>query len=123
METLGELAERMVLYWTAHEPQTALKWLKECRLGDRLIEIAMSNLSLVHSMGVNDMQRTCLWSDMMSAGELGVFPPETESADEETRNQVYELLRKQGPRLVDEALQRANLGYDWTPEYPTKYQH
>ena len=123
MEKLGSLVRRMVTYWVQHEPQTALKWLREGRLGDRLVEIAMHDMSLVHSMGVNDMQRTCLWSDMMSAGQLGVFPPETERADRETRKKIRELLMEQEPSLVENALERANVGSDWTPEYPTEWRN
>ena len=122
MEKLGPLVRRMVTYWTNHEPRTALKWLKEGTLGDHLIEIAMNDLSLVHSMGADDMQRTCLWSDMMSSGQLGVFPPETERADGEMRKKIRTLLKMQEPWLVEEALERKNVSRDWTPEYPMEYE-
>lgn len=122
MEKLGPLVRRMVTYWTNHEPQTALKWLKEGTLGDHLIEIAMHDLSLVHSMGTDDMQRTCLWSDMMSSGQLGVFPPETEGADGDTRKKIRMLLKMQEPWLVEEALERKNVARDWTPENNREYE-
>lgn len=122
MEKLESLVRRMVTYWTNHEPQTALKWLKEGTLGDHLIEIAMHDLSLVYSMGVNDTQRSNLWWDMMSAGELGIFPRETESVDAETRKKIRTLLKMQEPWLVEEALERKNVARDWTPEYPMEYE-
>ena len=122
MEKLGPLVRRMVTYWTNNESRTSLKWLKEGTLGDHLIEIAMHDLSLVHSMGADDMQRTCLWSDMMSSGQLGVFPPETEGADGETRKKIRTLLKMQEPWLVEEALERKNVSRDWTPEYPMEYE-
>lgn len=122
METLGQLVTRMVPYWTEHLPQTSLRLLKVGRLGQHLIETAKSNLSLVYGMGTNDMQRTCLWSDMMSSGQLGVFPRERESADAETRKKVRTFLKMQQPNLVSEALESLNLGFDWTPETPTEFR-
>lgn len=122
METLGQLVRRMVTYWTSQEPQTSLKLLTEGRLGDRLVEIAMHDMSLVHSMGTDAMQRSCLWSDMLSSGQLGVFPRESEGSDSETRRKIRELLMEQEPSLVENALERANVGSDWTPEYPTEWR-
>ena len=122
METLGQLVRRMVTYWTNKEPQTSLKLLTEGRLGDRLVEIAMHDMSLVHSMGTDAMQRSCLWSDMLSSGQLGVFPMETESSDSDMRMRIRELLVKQEPSLVQSALKRANVGSDWTPEHPTEWE-
>jgi hypothetical protein len=122
MDKLGHLVTRMVTYWTQNLPQTSLSLLKENRLGDYLAQTAMSDLSLVYGMGENDMQRKCLWSDMMSSGQLNVFPTQTESADAETRKKVQFLLKMQQPWLVEEALERANLSRDWTPEFPMEYE-
>lgn len=123
METLGQLVRRMVTYWTSQEPQTSLKLLTEGRLGDRLVEIAMHDMSLVHSMGTDAMQRSCLWSDMLSSGQLGVFPRESEGSDSDMRRKIRELLMDQEPLLVDKALERANVGSDWTPEHPTEWRN
>lgn len=122
METLGQLVRRMVTYWTNQEPQTSLKLLMEGRLGDRLVEIAMHDMSLVHSMGTDAMQRSCLWSDMLSSGQLGVFPRESEGSDSDMRRKIRELLMDQEPWLVEEALERKNVARDWTPEYPMEYE-
>ena len=122
MDKLGHLVTRMVPYWTQNLPQTSLSLLKENRLGDHLVQTAMSDLSLVYGMGENDMQRECLWSDMMSSGQLGVFPREKESADAETVKKVRTFLKMQQPWLVEEALERANLSRNWTPGYPMEYE-
>ena len=123
MEPLGRLVRQMVKYWVEHEPLTALKLLKEERLGDRLIEIAMHDMEMVYAMGADDMQRACLWSDMMSSGQLGVFPTRTERADAETRKMVQTLLKMQEPWLVEEALERKNVSRSWTPENNMEYEN
>ena len=120
MDRIGTLMTRMVSYWTTHLPHTSLELLRTGRFGDRLLEIARSDLELVHGMGTNEAQRNNLWSDMMSSGQLNIFPTQTEKADPETVKKVKFLLKTAGA-VVDKALEKANMGYDWTPDTPTEY--
>ena len=99
-----------------NRPKEAIAQLKAKTLAETVLKRARAAMEQLYMTAETDADRDTLWSDLK--WQTGLFPPEEPKQSEKTRKEVQQWLAMMGgtPHLIDAALKKANLAYNWDPE-------
>ena len=120
-KSLGDLMMDSLHHHLEYRPKEAAAALKAKELAKTLFKRAKAaQEQLFFTTEPKDMY--FMWSDLK--WQTGLFPPEEPKQSEKTRKEVQQWLAMMGgtPHLIDEALKKANLGYNWDPESKTTWE-
>ena len=116
--SLGGLMTDSIRHLLENRPKELIALLKAKELAKTVLKRARAAMEQLYMTAETEADRDTLWSDLK--WQTGLFPPEEPKTSATTQAEARKWLAMMGgtPKLVDQALKAANLGYNWDPDNP-----